>query len=210
MKTFRDRIVKILTNRNVVGIALIVVGLLVLTFFGLRAVRSFRTLQYIREQGLDRGVASVEAIRPWMTIRYVSVAYGVPQEYIFAELEIPFDRRSSNDTVGHLNQVFQLGRSDRGEYPAIIDNIAAAILAYQADPVATGLDDVRPWMTIRYIANSTGVPETYLLEQLGLSVEDNNVYKPLDELAGSVRYDGGPRALVRDLGQVLRQYEEAP
>jgi hypothetical protein len=145
-----------------------------------------------------------------MTVRYVSVAYGVPQEYIFAELDIPFDRRSSNDTVGHLNRVYQLGRSDLGEYPAITDDIAAAILAYQANPVATGLDDVRPWMTIRYIANSTGVPETYLLEQLGLSVDDNNVYKPLDELAGSVRYDGGPRALVRDLGQVLRQYEEAP
>ena len=210
MKTFQDRTVKILSNRNVVGIVLIVIGLLVLAFFGLRAVRSFRTLQYIREQGLDRGTASVEAIRPWMTVRYVSVAYGVPQEYIFAELDIPFDRRSSNDTVGHLNRVYQLGRSERGDYPAITDDIAAAILAYQANPVATGLDDIRPWMTIRYIANSTGVPETYLLEQLGLGAENNNVYKPLDELAGSVRYDGGPRALVRDLGRVLRQYEEAP
>ena len=166
MKSLKEYAIRILTNRKIMGIALILLGLVVVAFFGIRAVRSFKTLQYIREQGLDRGAASVDAIRPWMTIRYVSVAYGVPEEYIFAELEIPFDRRSSDDLLGRLNRAYQLGKSAQGEYPAIIDKVGAAILAYQANPVATGLDDIRPWMTIRYIANSTGVPEAYLLEQL--------------------------------------------
>ena len=207
MKSFKECAIKILSNRKIVGIALVVIGLVVVVFFGIRAVRSFRTLQYIQEQGLDRGAASVEAIRPWMTIRYVSVAYGVPQEYMFAELEIPFNQRNSDDTLAQLNRAYAWGQSGQGQYPAIIDKVAAAILAYQANPVATGLEDVRPWMTIHYISNSTGAPEAYLLEQLGLSADDNNVYKPIYELADSVGYEGGRRALVDALKTALQQYE---
>jgi hypothetical protein len=189
------------------GSVLILIGLIVVVLFGIRTARSFRTLQYIREEGLDRGIASVEAIRPWMTVRYVSVAYGVPQEYMFAELEIPFDRRSSNDTLRHLTRMYDLGGSDQGNYPAIVDKVATAVLAYQAHPVVTGLNDIRPWMTLYYIANSTGVAEAYLLEELGLTAEDNNLYKPLDELAGAERYPGGPRGLIEALKTALEQYE---
>ncbi len=208
MKTFKERIFRILSNRKIMGIALIVIGLVVVVFFGIRTVRSFKKLQYIQEQGLDRGAASVEAVRPWMTIRYVSVAYGVPEEYMFAELKIPFNRRDSDQTLSHLNRAYQLGQSTQDEYPAIIDKVAAAILAYQANPVATGLDDIRPWMTIHYIANSTGTAEEYLLEQIEISADDNNVYKPLYELADSVRYKGGPHRMVDTLKTALQQYEE--
>jgi hypothetical protein len=195
------------TSRRFWATLLVVIGLAITIIYGIRSVRSFRQLQYIREQGLDRGVASVEAIQPWMPIRYVSVAYGVPEEYIFAQLDIPFDRRSSNDTLGGLNRRYQLGWSEESNRPAIIDQVAEAIEAYQENPVATGLRDIRPWMTIRYIANSTGVPEAYLLEQLGIESDDNNVFRPLDDLAHHTRYEGGPRGLGDAIKAVLAKYE---
>ena len=210
MRTIAKRALNILSNRRIAAIFFIIAGLGVTIFFGVRAWRAYQTLQFIREQGLDRGIASVDAIRPWMTIRYVSVAYGVPEEYIFAQLDIPFNRRNSNDTLGHLNRTYELGRSPEGEYPLIVDNIAVAILTYREDPVATGLDDIRPWMTIRYIANSTGVPESYLLEVINIKAEDDNLFKPLDQLAESIRFDGGPRALAEAIEAALSQYEGEP
>ena len=41
----------------------------------------------------------------------------------------------------------------KGEYPEIIDRVAQAITDYRADPVPTGLREIRPWMTLRYIAS---------------------------------------------------------
>jgi hypothetical protein len=205
-KTPQAKIATILLNRKVLAALFIVIGLALIFFFGSRAFRAYRELQYIREQGLDRGVASVEAIRGWMPIRYVSVAYAVPEEYIFDYLGIPFTERSSNDTLGHLNRVYRFGDSGPGE-PAIVDRVAEAILAYRENPVATGLDDIRPWMTIRYVANSTGVPEAYLLEQLGLDAGHNHPVMPLHDLADVTRYKGGPRGLIEAIKMALARYE---
>lgn len=198
-----------LFNRYTLAVALVIVGLLLVIVFGRRSLRSYQEFRYIREQGLDRGVASVEAIQPWMTIRYVAVAYAVPEEYLFAELGIPFDRRNSNATLGHLDREYRLSQPAPGEPPGIMELVANAILAYRENPVVTGLDDIRPWMTIRYIANSTGVPEDYLLQQLGIGAEDDHAVRPLDQLAEKIDYPGGPRGLVEAIGRVVRQYEEA-
>lgn len=198
-----------LFNRYTLAFALVVVGLLLVIVFGRRSLRSYQEFRYIREQGLDRGVASVEAIQPWMTIRYVAVAYAVPEEYLFAELGIPFDRRNSNATLGHLDREYRLSQPAPGEPPGIMELVANAILAYRENPVVTGLDDIRPWMTIRYIANSTGVPEDCLLQQLGIGAEDDHAVRPLDQLAEKIDYPGGPRGLVEAIGRVVRQYEEA-
>jgi hypothetical protein len=198
-----------LLNRYTLALALIAVGLLLVIVFGARSFRAYQELRYIREQGLDRGTASVEAIQPWMTIRYVAVAYAVPEEYIFAQLGIPFVRRNSNETLGHLDREYQLSHPAPGEPPGIMALVADAILAYRENPVATGLDDIRPWMTIRYIANSTGVPESYLLEQLGIGAENDHAARPLDELAESLHYEGGPRALTDAVQAALRRYEGA-
>jgi hypothetical protein len=143
-----------------------------------------------------------------MTVRYVSVAYAVPAEYIFAQLDIPFNRRNINDTVGHLNKTYEFGKSSEGDRPAIVDMIARAILAYRENPVATGLQDIRPWMTIRYISNSTGVPADYLLERLGIGEGDNYVVRPLDHLADLTKFEGGKKGLIDAIKTVLTTYEE--
>jgi hypothetical protein len=195
--------------RRVALIVLVVVGVAMTAFFGARAVRSFRELRYIHEQGFDRGTASVDAIRGWMTIRFIAVAYAVPEEYLYSALGIPFNRRNANSPLGKLNDDYQLGPSPNGDYPAIIDKARDAITEYRANPVVTGLRDVRPWMSIHYIANSTGVPADHIFEQLGLPME-GNADKPLDMLADELRYPDGPQALSDAIQRVLASYQKAP
>jgi hypothetical protein len=209
MKQLKDIISTRLLTRRTLAVLLIVIGVTVTTIYGVRSVRSYQQLRYIREQGLDDGTASVEAIQPWMTIGYIGVAYAVPEEYIYAELDIPFDRRNRNQTLGQLNQEYRLGRPVDGETPVIIQRTQAAILAYRENPVPTGLDDIRPWMTVQYIANSTGVPEDYLFEQLGIAA-DGNAYKPLDLLAREARFREGPRGLTEAIKTALSRYEATP
>jgi len=197
--------IKSLTKLQILAIVLVVVGLGLVIFFGIRSYRSFRAMQYIQEQGLDVGTADVDAIRPWMTIRFIAVAYAVPQEYIFAELDVPFDQRDSNDTLSHLNQKYDFGRPTEPQQPPILDKVREAILAYRANPVATGLrEDVRPWMSIRYIANSTGIPEEYIFEQIGLPAAGNES-KPLDRLDHEFKF-GGRREIVEAVKEALAQY----
>jgi hypothetical protein len=61
-------------------------------------------------------------------------------------------------------------------------------------------------MTIRYIANSTGVPEAYLLERTGLADEPDASVRPLGELADALRLDGGPRTLDEAIRAALDEY----
>jgi len=140
-----------------------------------------------------------------MTIRFVAVAYGVPQEYLFAELGIPFEHRNSNDSLAHLNRKYEFGRPSEDYQPPILAEVQEAILKYQADPVATGLvEDVRPWMSVRYIANSTGIPEEYIFAQIGIPLEGNEG-KPLERLDHEFDY-GGRREIVEAVKQTLTQY----
>lgn len=195
------------------AIFLIIVGLVIVSLYGLRSLRSYHEFQYIRANGLDRGTARIEAIRGWMTVRYVGVAYAVPEEYIFAQLEIPYNRRNSNEILGRLNDEYQMGESPNGDYPQIIDRVAQAIEDYRANPLPTGLREIRPWMTIRYIANSTSVPEEYLLEKLGLdaqrAAEMDVAVRPLDQLPPELRFPGGPEALFKTLESAIAEYEGA-
>lgn len=209
MNKLRQWGVKLARRRWLLAAVLIVLGLAITVYFGTRAIMSFRQISYIHEQGLDRGVASVDAIRAWMTIRFIAVAYAVPEEYMYSQLYIPFRERNADHSLGRLNRDYKFGQSPNGDYPAIIDKVKEAITAYRADPVVTGLRDVRPWMSIRYIANSTGVPENYIFEQLGLPMTDNE-NKPLDILTDELHYRGGPRALTEDIQRALAGYKETP
>ena len=196
-------------SRLLLTIAIIAIGLAIAGFFGVRSVRSFRQLNYIRQQGLDRGAASPDAIRPWMTLRFVAVAYGVPEEYLYSMLGIPFNQRNPNRPLGELNRNYGGEPATAGGELPLIAKTKSAIEAYRANPVATGLHDVRPWMSIRYIANGSGVPEEYLFTQLGLP-QDGNESKPLDMLSHEQHYRGGPRALADAVERALNQRQGQP
>ncbi|MEM7034058.1 MAG: hypothetical protein AAF629_31245 [Chloroflexota bacterium] len=204
-----QRLRNLLKNRLFLAGVFIGIGVIVIGIYGMRSYQSYQQWQYIREQGLDRGTASIDAIAPWMTVRYVSVAYAVPQEYIFAELDIPYNRRNRNDTIGQLTREYR-DRPERGERrdPILVEQIGEIILAYRENPVATGLNDVRSWMTVQYIANSTGIPADYIFAQLDFQPNDEDGYKPLDELADEIRFRGGPGKLADELEEIVEQYEE--
>lgn len=88
---------------------LIVLGVLIVAFFGVRAVRAFT---HIRERGFGPGhpppapsETDVQLIRDWMTISYISKAYGVPDRMLFKELKIP-DKGNSEKSLKVLNDEF--------------------------------------------------------------------------------------------------------
>lgn len=239
-----SRLKRILRNRRLWAVLIVLLGVWLMTFFGTRTLRAYREFAYAREQGLLNGTASVDAIQPWMTIRYVAVAYAVPEEYIYAKLGIPFDRRSEREPLGRV------GRPRPGDGPppgdnatpapdpqaarnAIVNQMREIILAYRENPVAPGLRDIRPWMSLAYIANSTGVPVAYLVETVdsmaqqiqatefageenappGLRAEldlEEDLYKPLDLLSDDLHYPGGPERLLTVVRDALESYEEAP
>ncbi|TWU25219.1 hypothetical protein Pla52o_15170 [Novipirellula galeiformis] len=213
----------IIARQKLLKFALVLVGLGLVFYFGARTLESYRQLRFIQEQGFDTGDADVNAIHPWMTIHFIAAAYAVPQEYIYAELGVNANERRRNIDVKHLNEELRLGPSETGDYPAVIDRLRQIILAYHENPVATGLSDVRPWMTLEYIANSSGIPTTTMVDELGLdefaeqespsneSASNAEVYihKPLEELAHELRYPRGPRGLIEDIKAVItRQVQE--
>lgn len=186
----------------------ILAGLVLTILFGLRAVRSFRQVQYIQQQGLDRGTASVDAIQPWMTIRFIAVAYAVPEEYLYSALGMAFNRRNADRPIGRIQPVSTPGADGSPPTPipdfdtAIVEKAKAAVLAYQANPVATGLRDIRPWMSLRYISNSGGIPLDEIFSRTDLPAT-LNPDKPLDLLAEEMNYPGGPHGLVEIVAQAL-------
>lgn len=206
-----NSIVASLWQWQTLAILLIVAGAVIISLYGLRSLHSFREFQYIREQGLDRGTARIEAIRPWMTVRYVAVAYAVPEEYLFAQLDIPYNRRNSNEILGRLNDEYEMGLSDDGSTPRIVELMAQAIRDYRANPVPTGLHQIRPWMTLRYIASSTGVPTTYLLAQIGIETaharEIDATVRPLDQLSAEIKFPGGPEAFIQTLQEAVDAFD---
>lgn len=191
-------------RHRVLALALVLLGLAVAVGFSLHSLRSFRHMRYIQEQGLDREAPDLEAIRPWMTIRFIAVAYAVPEEFLYAELGIPFDRRESDRPLGRIRPTPEPGGTppepDFGG--VLVERAKAAVRAYRADPVATGLRELRPWMSLRYIANTAGMPLDTLYAQSGLP-SSLNPDKPLDLVAEEADFPGGTRALVETLARAL-------
>jgi len=231
----------LLMNRRLWAIWIVFLGLWLMFFFGTRTLRAYRELEYAREQGLLNGTASVDAIQPWMTIRYIAVAYAVPEEYIYVKLDIPFDRRSARDPLGRLGRQRPSNESastnpraaPQADRDAIVRQMQAIVLAYRENPVAPGLRDIRPWMSLAYIANSTGVPIDYLiatLDRMAIEIQatefagrddapprlhteldtEENRYKPLELLRDELHYPDGPKRMLDVVRDALDTYEEAP
>lgn len=109
-----------------IPIGLILIGLLLVGVFGVRTVVSYIRIQ---RTGLQTGATDVEAIRGWMTIPYIAQAYGVPEEFIFAQVDIP-------QTDNQAKSLSQLNRSYApGESAVILSRVKAAIRQYQAKPL---------------------------------------------------------------------------
>lgn len=98
-----------LLKQRLLIISIIIVGVLIVTFFGVRAVRAVR---HIRDGGYGPGnpppppsETDVELIRDWMTIPYIAKTYGVPDRMLFKELRIP-DEGNREKSLKELNDVY--------------------------------------------------------------------------------------------------------
>jgi hypothetical protein len=136
-----------------------------------------------------------------MTVRYISLAYAVPESYMWEQMGLP-PARDPHTTLDELNRQYNFGRPVEGQPLAIVSLVRAVIVEYRANPVAPGLDRLAPWMNMQYIANSTGIPVEELFAAVGIDPTDN-AFVPLDTLAQENDYRGGMRQLMDDLQTVL-------
>lgn len=111
-------------RKRYIALGLVVIGVLLVLFFGLRTVRHYIRIQ---QYGLQPGVTNVENIRGWMTIPYIARAYHVPEDYIFEQLDIPIEpnRRHS---LRRLNRDYA-----PGEPGALVEAVKTAIEQYQQE-----------------------------------------------------------------------------
>jgi hypothetical protein len=191
------------------ALGLIVAGLAIMIPRAQGMLSFYREARYAAEHDFASGNPSPSLIRPWMSIRYISAAYAVPQKYLFDAAHIQPRKETSMVALSRLNQEMGLGKE--GEEPALVKTIRAAILAYRIDPVHPGLLEkrVEGWMTMQYIANSTGIAVEELFAAAHISSE-GNAYKPLDFLSDELDYPGGVKALLEVLQEKVQEQEGQP
>jgi hypothetical protein len=191
-----------LTPVQWLAIALIIIGIAIMIPKGRGMVDFSKEVRYAQENNFAAGNVSPDLIRPWMSIRYISVACAVPQKYLFDSTNIQPGKETSMIAISRLNQQLRLGQVN-GQ-PALMKTIHDAIVEYRAHPIVTGLIEkhVEDWMTVQYIANSSGIPALVIFDEIGVPAE-GNAFKPLGFLAKEVNYSGGPKALIAAIQKIV-------
>jgi hypothetical protein len=94
-------------QRNFV-VGLIIIGLLIIVFFGLRTVRAFREFHGHRPPppfATKPAETDADLIRDWMTIPFLSKMYHVPPSVIFDSLGIP-PQSNQEKSLKQLNEEY--------------------------------------------------------------------------------------------------------
>lgn len=102
--------------------ALIISGIVLTAFFGFRTVRAFAQVQLT---GLKPGTTDVGAIRGWMNIPYIAKVYGVPQDYLYQQLNLPTSGNNEK-SLAELNQEYFSGKSG-----VVLQKVQNAIQMYK-------------------------------------------------------------------------------
>jgi len=184
------------------AIALIVIGIAIMIPKAKGMLDFYKEVKYAQENNFAAGNLSPDLLRPWMSLRYVAAAYAVPQEYLYDAIGLQPRKETSMLGINRLNSQLGLGKVD-GQ-PALLKTVREAIVEYRAHPVVSGMveRDVEDWMTIQYIANSSGIPALVIFEEVGIPA-DGNAFKPLGFLSDEVNYTGGPKALIAAIQKVV-------
>ncbi len=208
MKSLAEKL-KTISPIKILAVALIVIGLAIMIPRGLGMWNFFQEAKYATRNNFQNGNPSPDLIRPWMTIRYISAAYGVPQAYLFDQAGIPPNKENSMQSLKRLNGKLKLNEQDN--QPALLLKIRNIVREYQTNPVTTGLIErsVQEWMTIQYIANSTGIPMEEIFSAINLPAE-GNAYLPLGFLSDKNDYPGGHKGLISALQKVVDGQQAQP
>jgi hypothetical protein len=117
-------------QRNFVT-GLIIIGLMIVIFFGLRTIHAFREFRGHRPPppfATEHAETDVSLIRDWMTIPFISKMYHVPPPVLFDALKIP-EHGNKEKSIKQLNEEY---------YPEadglVLEKVKSAVLAAQAAP----------------------------------------------------------------------------
>lgn len=117
-----------MTRKNIGTIALILLGVVIIIFFGMRAMHAFRKFNGHRPPPPGKVETDVELIRDWMTVPFASRMYHVPDEIIFEALEIS-PKNNRDKSLEDLNQEYY-SKADG----LVLEIVKATILANQPPP----------------------------------------------------------------------------
>ena len=116
-------------------IGLILIGILITGFFGMRAVHAFRKFNGHRPPQPGKVETNVELIRDWMTIPFISRTYQVPPDIIFKALDLS-PQKARDKSLKFLNDEYF---PDQSGY--VLDLVKSTVSANlpPPDPAPTGL-----------------------------------------------------------------------
>ncbi len=114
-----------MTRKNIAAIALILLGILIIAFFGMRALHAFKKFNGHRPPPPGKVETDVELIRDWMTVPFISHMYHVPDKIIFDALEIS-PQENRDKSLKDLNQEYY---SDKDGF--VIKLVKTTILTHQ-------------------------------------------------------------------------------
>lgn len=93
-------------KQRILTITLIVIGVIVVLFFGMRAVRSFRKMRPPGPPRLGHIETDTELIRGWMTVPYVADSYGIPEPELYKGLGLEPSKELGRKNLADLNQEY--------------------------------------------------------------------------------------------------------
>ena len=118
-------------QRNFV-VGLIIIGLMIVGFFGLRTVRAFRQFHGHRPPppfATEHVETDVSLIRDWMTIPFISRLYHVPPSVLFEALKIP-EQKNKEKSLKQLNEEYF-----PQEEGTVLEKIKATVLANEPQQI---------------------------------------------------------------------------
>jgi len=117
------------SKQRILFIALSILGVMLILFFGLRALRAFKKFDGHRPPPMAEELQTdVNDIEDWMTIPFISHNYGVPPDILFDALSI-------NGKENHKKSLKQLNDEFYAEQDGyVIETVRATILAHQPPP----------------------------------------------------------------------------
>ena len=125
-------------QRNFV-VGLIVIGLMIISFFGLRTMRAFRQFHGHRPPPLsgEKAETNVDLIRDWMTLPYISITYRLPPELLYETLKIP-PRGNERKSLKELNDEYY------PQAPGTVLELVKATIRASQPPTAIPADTALP------------------------------------------------------------------
>lgn len=117
-------------QKRILFITLSIFGVILILFFGIRALKAFRKFAGHRPPPFAEELQTdVETIEDWMTIPFISHNFGTPPELLFDSLNID-SRENHKKSLKELNDEFF---PEADGY--VLTTIKATVLAHQPPPM---------------------------------------------------------------------------